>query len=392
MEPSPSKYKIQSGLADQGSTTAQGLKTAQGLPLPGSQIDPSRDPRRRPPLPIAVLGLIRANADAITPLDKTHELRPKVTFPAESPKHCLSPRLHKENANKTDDKKPTKVFTGDLREVTKTNISVPHTPPKERPRKVTQIHAQGSPGYETVFPRAQTQATSPRNTSTPTRSRRVDQSPRQLVSSPHTAHGSPSTPTSRPRASNAEIADIISRMPRTTIHSDPQSTPDRSPQSTPRKRTAYVDTSSRLLADSRGEIEWVKGVGAKRANDYHELEVGEDTQERELSLGDQVFPLKNFSNSGYYGKAKEIKWISKKDGFEIVLENNERPVISAKAVLKISYNIDRRMFYLAPSKPPESAIFEEVLLEIGGDDSTPFRFRSLVEKRFGATKVDKENA
>lgn len=358
----------------------------------GSLVNPSRDPRRRPPLPTPVLGLIKPSADANTPLDKINEQRSTMNFPAESPKHSISLGPQKENAYKRDDRKPTRPYTGNLREAPKANVSsVPHTPPKERPSMATQNYTPRSRSHDIVSPRAQRQAALAWNPSTPTRSRTVGQSSQKLGFSSPTAHGSPSTPTSTPRVSNAEIADIVSRMPRTTIHSDPQSTPDESPQSTLRKRTAYVDTSSRLLADTRGEIEWVKGFGAKRANDFHELDFGEDISEMELHLEDQAFPLENISTSGHYGKAKEIRWISQKDGFEIVLEKNERPVISAKSVSKVSYNIDRRMFHLAPSDSLGSASFGEVLLEIGGSDRSPFRFRSLVEKRFGATKVDKEN-
>ena len=174
-------------------------------------------------------------------------------------------------------------------------------------------------------------------------------------------------------------------------HKDNVSTPDASAQSTPRKRTAHVDTSSRLLADSHGEIEYFKGVGAKRATGYHELDSGEDVSKRELHIKNEVFALRNISILGHYAKAKEIRWISEHDGFEIILEMNERPVISAKSVSQVSYNIGRRMFHLAPNKSSESASFGEVWLEIGGGDRTPFRFRTLVEKRFGATKVDKKD-
>lgn len=322
----------------------------------------SRDPQLKPPIPTEVLDLIRPGTDTNVSSPKAKDHRAKVTSPVKSPQHRMSPGTHKENAYGRDTKS-TGVFTTDSREARKVDVfTVPYTPPKERPSNRTQ----------------------------PPTVRNVNESPQKFVDSHPTAHGPPSTPTSRLRQSSVEIADIVSRIPRTTINSTPQSTPHGSPLSTPRRRTVYVDTSSRLLADTRGEIEWVKGVGVIRANDHHEAEVAQDMNKSTPIIEDQSFPLKNHSTSEHHARAKEIKWISKDDGFEVVLEGDERPVIAAKSVSRVSYNTDRGMFHLAPNKLLSSASFGDVLLEIGGDDSTPFKFRSLVENRFGATKVDKE--
>ncbi|KAL9117051.1 MAG: hypothetical protein Q9187_006417, partial [Circinaria calcarea] len=382
----------QSGQADQGPRTASGLKTAPGLPLLGSQTDMSRDLQRKPPLPTEALDLIRPDADTNVSSPKAKDHRAKVTSPVKSPQHRMSPGSYKENAYGRGDTKSTRVITTDFREARKVDVfTAPHTPPKERPSNRTQNHAPAFRGYEILSPHARAQATSPQNTPTSSMVRKDSQSPQKFVYSPPTAHGSPSTPTPRPRDTSAEIADIVSRIPRTTIRSTPQSTPHRSPLSTPRRRTVYADTSTRLLADTRGEIEWVKGVGIKRADDHHELEIGQDVKQKVPVIESDVFPLTDHSTSEHHARAKEIRWISEKDGFEVVLEGKERPVIAAKSVSRVCYCIERRMFHLVPNKLLASASFGDVLLEIGGDDSTPFRFRSLVENRFGATKVDKED-
>ena len=177
--------------------------------------------------------------------------------------------------------------------------------------------------------------------------------------------------------------------PQPHIPSSIPESPKAASRNTGQKWSSYIDTSARLLNDSLGQIEYVKGIGARAVSDYH----GQHTEKqllRMVDLGDHEFLLKSVSTISRFALAKIITWKTTIDGFQVTLENGDI-LIPACNIMKVYYNIGQRMYALE-SRSPEAGVHshsETTLLQIGGDEAEPYRLRSLLEKRFGAVKVQK---
>ena len=153
-----------------------------------------------------------------------------------------------------------------------------------------------------------------------------------------------------------------------------------------RSRSLHMDTQ---LKDSELEVQCVRGEGNVLVR--HLLDGNfQDAQlpPSKAQIPDQKFPINYCWNKVHKVSRRSMKWIADLDGFEIPLDGKEKIRILAEAVSSIFYNIECRKFYLNPkSKTSTNKHFEELLLKVGGDGSTPFKLRSIFEQRFGAVKV-----
>ena len=165
---------------------------------------------------------------------------------------------------------------------------------------------------------------------------------------------------------------------------------DASAQSVQPKWSSYIDKSSRLLDDSLGQIEYVKGIGAMVVTDYREQHTGECFT-RKQDLGDHVFIIMSFSTTSRFALTSTISWKSKIDSFEIIIREKDIVFIPACDIVQVYYSIEQRKCAFE-SRPLTDGAHKDVvttILQIGGDEAEPFRLRSLLEKRFGAVKVNK---
>lgn len=150
-----------------------------------------------------------------------------------------------------------------------------------------------------------------------------------------------------------------------------------------------MDMSERLLNDQSMEVEYIKGQGPVLVR-HNQATTTDTSLPTRSAIADETFPLINYKNRARKITMKQLKWIQELDGFEIRLDGDERVVIHAEAVKTVYYDFESRKFYLfpAPAAPVDKRI-DELILEIGGTETTPFRLRSILEKRFGAVNVAK---
>ena len=156
----------------------------------------------------------------------------------------------------------------------------------------------------------------------------------------------------------------------------------------PRPRPLEADTSERMARDVETELEYVKGQGAVIIRHASATTTNNVQMTRPVIPDDEQFPVNYCWNNIRFITLEYVKWVASVDGFEINLGGGEKMVVHAEAVSRILYNLQCRKFCLLPNKDigPEKRL-QELVLEVGGDEKTPFKLRSLFERRFGATKV-----
>ena len=156
----------------------------------------------------------------------------------------------------------------------------------------------------------------------------------------------------------------------------------------PRPRPLESDTSERMARDVETELEYVKGQGPVLIRHASATTTNNVQKIRPVIPDDETFPVNYCWNNTRFITLKYVKWIASIDGFELDIGRGKKMLIHAEAVSTILYSLRCRKFCLLPNKDigPEKRL-QELVLEVGGDEKTPFKLRSLFERRFGAIKV-----
>jgi hypothetical protein len=150
-----------------------------------------------------------------------------------------------------------------------------------------------------------------------------------------------------------------------------------------------MDMSERLLNDQSMEVEYIKGQGPVLVR-HNQATTTDTPLPKRSEIPDETFPLINYKSRSRKITMRQLKWIEDLDGFEIRLEGDEQVVIHAEAVKTVYYDFESRKFYLFPNgTAPVDKRIDEIILEIGGTETTPYRLRSILEKRFGGVNVAK---
>ena len=145
----------------------------------------------------------------------------------------------------------------------------------------------------------------------------------------------------------------------------------------------------KLVEEARGRIEYVKGVGITRVEDPIDLPSYDlQPKSKELQMKDSTFRLQSVSTrQRFIDTMTELKWTTKSDSFVIKFGGRDEITIDAKNVLSVSYELGDRMFHFKLRDDRLSR--GGVVIQVEDKVADVYGLRGLMEKRFGAVKVDK---
>ena len=107
-----------------------------------------------------------------------------------------------------------------------------------------------------------------------------------------------------------------------------------------------------------------------------------------FQVEDTTFRLQSVATSQrFIDTITELEWTTKSDSFVIKFDGRDEITIDAKNVKSVSYELEDRMFHFKPRDDRLSR--GGVVIQVEDKASEIYRLRRLMEKRFGAVKVDK---
>ena len=173
-------------------------------------------------------------------------------------------------------------------------------------------------------------------------------------------------------------------------------------RTTPPRRAshAYVDTVSRLVEDSKGEIEYVRGLGAVRVDrdDTRSEEYLPKTSTGKKSATppgeEEYFLALSVATREVFAERVEIKWTPAADALSFSHRGHEIEGVGSiiiKEIRNVSYRVDNTHNHLhldgTSSSKDTSLSFDEILF-IMCDDQNLGALRSVIERRIGGMKVN----
>ena len=361
----------------------------------GNQVDASRDPRRRSRVTSAPLTQIANEGNTTSPASISKPIDKKALRKnAKENKQPPSPRFpesrqsgekKRNESSLTDPVESTAVKVNNkdsapLQPVPERSLGLPDTP------EHNQHNVEGS--ATSIHPSTPQHS---RNTTTYHNRSQKAQRSGPLSNSPFSSGNALSPSTTR---SATEIVAFTAKIPVVTHASPSRKGPPPPVVVTTPSRTARrqvkSDLSQIMWENERGATyDWVRGEGIVRIEDNVVPQTPTEPFKSPLDIPDQVFFAKTYMDNGQLIHNREMRWSQGFDGFNILLDEGEVFSIHAVAISSVSYDINIGKFFLYPNATaPAEFKLDEALLEVGGDDQSPWMLRVIFERRLGATKVN----